>query len=496
MEDRTTESNALSEDGNDVPSIRSRRSISTQLLLTVNGICVVLLLLFVVHDYRRETRRRLDDKRIALQEEAAIIQIAVRDIQHHGTAGLQRLIDRACAHMEDTHSPGHHIAVRIGDQVLQAHSPPREGLDLLQTVEAAAETPNRHGRFMNRDLIVGTSRDNDLSVYVSEFVDDVQDDVVRDSLRRLGGSLALAVIAAIIVNIVLLQIVTRPLNRMIGLVEQVGSGNFGQQLDGFRSRELSFLSQAINRMSESLKIGHRQQQMQMAKARRIQQNLLPENPVLTDATFAVRYISADDVAGDFYDVHTLADGSWVVFMADVTGHGIPAALNATLLKAHFAEGCERSSDVLEIARHVNRRFAELTLPEDFATGVLIRFVPSSRSLQIVNAGHDAILYRSRDGNLREYRSSGLFLGVDRSADWRVEVVEVSASDRLLAYTDGVTEAFNSDRVMFGRDRIVALFENTATQQPETALETIVGNLDAFRGDGPQLDDVTAILIDF
>ena len=286
MEDRATVSNAMAEHTEDIHPIRSRRSISTQLLLTVNGICVMLLLLFVVHDNRQETERRLNDKRIVLQEEAVIIQIAVRDIQHHGTAWQQSLIDRVCARMEDTHSPGHHIAVRVGDQVLQAHSPAREGLDLLHIVEAAAETPDRHGRFMNRDLIVGTSRDNDLSVYVSEFVDDVHDKVIRDSLRRLGGSLALAVIAAVIVNIVLLQIVTRPLNHMIGLVKQIGSGNFGQQIDGFRSRELSILAQAINQMSESLKIGDQQQRMQMAKARRIQQNLLPENPVLTDATFA------------------------------------------------------------------------------------------------------------------------------------------------------------------------------------------------------------------
>lgn len=496
MDDHSTEAHPSSEHGNEIPPTNSRRSISTQLLLRVNGICLILLLLFVVHDYLQETKRQLNDKRIALQEEALIIQIAVRDIQHHGNAGLQSFLDRTCARMEASHSPGHHIVVRFGDQLLQAHSHQQESDELLQAIETAAANPKRHGRFEDRDLIVGDSRDNNLSVYVSEFVDDVHAQVVRDSLRRLGGSLLLGIIAAIIVNLVLLRIVTRPLNRLIGIVEQVGSGNFGQQINGFRSRELSYLSRAINRMSRSLEVIDQQQRTKMEKAQRIQQHLLPENPVLTNATFDVRYVPADDVAGDFYDVRSLTDGSWVVIMADVTGHGIPAAMSATLLKAHFDEACERSSDILEIARYINRRFTELTLSEDFATAVLIRFEPNSQTLQIVNAGHDAVLYRSQIGALRECGSSGLLLGVDETADWSVETLEASSGDRLFIYTDGVTETFNADRIMFGHDRVVAAFEKTATERLGVAIDLIVEQVDAFRGGTPQLDDVTAILIDF
>ena len=496
MADRSTATYPNSAPGSEILSTNSRRSISTQLLLAVNGICLLLLLLFVVHDYQEETKRRLNDKRIALQEEALIIQIAMRDIQHHGKFGLQSFLDRTCSRMEDTHSPGHHIVVRLGDQLLQAHSHHQESDEILQSIESAAADPGRLGRFEGRDLIVGNSRDDNLSVYVSEFIDDVHAQVVRDSLRRLGGSLLLGIIAAIIVNIVLLRIVTRPLNRLIGIVEQVGNGNFGQQVNGFRSRELCYLSRAINRMSRSLEVSDQQQRVKMDKARRIQQNLLPEDPKLACANFAVRYLPADDVAGDFYDVRSLVNGSWIVIMADVAGHGIPAAMSATLLKAHFAEACERSSDILKIAGHINRRFTELTLSEDFATAVLICFEPDSQTLQIVNAGHDAVLYRSQNGALRECRSSGLLFGVDETADWSVETLETSFGDRLLIYTDGVTETFNADRTMFGHDRVVAVFEKTAIKRSEAAIDSIVESVNAFRGEGPQMDDVTAILIDF
>lgn len=477
-------------------AIQRHPSIAVQLLIAVNGICVVLLLLFVAYDYQRALGQRLSENQIALQEEAMIMLSAVRDIEHHGVDSLQRFIDSVCLGMEDAHSLGHHIIVRSSDNVLQAQSHHRASDEMLHSAEFAAEHAGHRGQFQGRELIVGVARHDSLTVYVSEFIDDLRSEVVRNSLRRLGGSLALGILAAIIVNIVLLRIVVRPLERLIGIVNDVSNGRFGKQVNGFRSRELSYLSFAINRMSQSLEDSDRQRRTQLGKARRIQRNLLPERPDMAGASFAVHYGPADDVAGDFYDVRRLADGSRVVLLADVTGHGIPAAMSATLLKAHFADACEHSTDVLQIMRHVNSRFTDLTLPEDFATAVLIRYVPESRLLQVVNAGHDAVLYRSSGGQLREYPSTGLLLGVDADADWSVQSFEASSRDRLLVYTDGVTETFGSDKSMFGRDTVLALFETTVALPPESALVSMIQALDTFRGDGPQLDDVTAILIEF
>jgi len=476
--------------------IQRRPSIAMQLLIAVNGICVVLLLLFVAYDYQRALGQRLSENQIALQEEAMIMLSAVRDIEHHGVESLQRFIDSVCLGMEDAHSLGHHIVVRSRDHVLQAQSHHRAGDEMLRSVESAAEHAGHRGQFQGRELIVGVARHDKLAVYVSEYIDNVRAEVIRNSLRRLGGSLALGILAAIIVNIVLLRIVVRPLERLIGIVNEVSNGQFGMQVNGFRSRELSYLSLAINRMSQSLEDSDRQRRTQLAKARRIQRNLLPEDPDLGGAIFAVHYEPADDVAGDFYDVRRLADGSRVVLLADVTGHGIPAAMSATLLKAHFAEACERFNDILEIVRHVNSRFTDLTLPEDFATAIVLRFIPKSRRLQIVNAGHDAVLLRSPDGGIREFPSSGLLLGVDPDADWSVEGIAVSPRDRLLVYTDGVSETFDAEKSMFGRDRVLSLLSETAARTPKAALESLMQSLDTFRGDGIQLDDVTAILIDF
>ncbi|MCA9076953.1 MAG: SpoIIE family protein phosphatase [Planctomycetaceae bacterium] len=497
MSQKLTDSSDSQDDSESEISFgKSHWSIGKQLLLAVNGVCIGLVLVFHVYDYQKELKRRLDDKRIALHDEAVTTQEAVRELQHHGRDALQKYIDRVCARMEEGRSPGHHIAVRIGDDVLQARAHERQSHAMLEALEQAAGTSNRLGHVMDRDFVVGTSQDFDLSVYVSEYVDSVQHQAARDSLRRFGGSATLGLLAAVIVNFVLLRIVVRPLERLVSVVEQIGEGHFGKQANGFRSLELSYLSAAINRMSQSLADSDRNRRTQMAKARRIQQNLLPRSTALTGATFAVFHKPAEDVAGDFYDVHTLPDGSWLAFMADVTGHGIPAAMTATLLKAYFAEAWRLHTDPLEIIRHVNGQFTELSLAEDFATAILVRYSPNSRILQVVNAGHDASLYRSKYGQIQECSSSGLLLGIDSSADWSITELETAPGDRLLMFTDGVTETFNADHTMFGRDRILGLLNETAGEVPTDALESIRREIAAFRGDGPQLDDVTVLLFEF
>ena len=472
-----------------------RRSISARLLISVNGICLVLLLVFIAIDYREETKQRMGNARTGLLEEAAIMEVAIEHLRHIGTGALQDYVDRVCIRMEETHSAGHHIVLRIGDRVIQARTDHVHNDEELKTLQAAVSRGESFVRFERHELLLGMATRGDVTLVICEVVDDVRFEIARESLLRLSGMLLLGVVAAVVINVVLLRIVVRPLERLVGFVTETGAGRFGLQASGFKSRELDVLSRALNAMSGSLEESDRQRRAQMQKARRIQQHLLPSSPQLPGVEFSVRYEPAEDVAGDFYDLHSLSDGSWVIIMADVTGHGIPAAMTATLLKAHFAEGCEHSCDLRQITKSINRRFTELTLDGDFASAILIRFVPDSGTLQVINAGHDAALYRSNAGQRRDFRSSGLLLGITENADWTLDECQVSSGDRLMFFTDGITETFSSDREMFGHDRVEAVFSNV-DQTPSLALDSLLQTVNAFRGDGQQLDDITAILMQF
>ena len=472
------------------------RSLSVRLLIPVNGICLIFLLLFIALDFRQETKQRIGDVRTGLLEEAASMQVAASQLRRVGDAALQNYIDQVCVRMDDTHSAGHHIILRIGDRVLQAQSEHRQSETEIRLIESAVSRSQYLVRSDRHELIIGAAQADDVSLIICEVVDELRLDIANESLLRLSGSIILGLIAAVTVNIVLLRIVVRPLDRLVAFAAETGRGKFGLRAGGFQSRELNALSRALSDMSRSLEELDRQRRTQLQKARSIQRHLLPETPQLTGVTFAARYEPADDVAGDFYDVKSLADGSWVAMMADVTGHGIPAAMTATLLKAHFAEGCEHSSDLLQIARSVNRRFTSLTLDGDLASAVLLRFFPDSGTLQIVNAGHDAALYLSKGGQLRESISTGLLLGLVDEAAWSIDEIQTGTGDRLLLFTDGVTETFNADREMFGRCRIEDILKETSDQPPSKVLDSLLHAVAEHRGNSHQLDDVTLILLEF
>ena len=111
----------------------------------------------------------------------------------------------------------------------------------------------------------------------------------------------------------------------------------------------------------------------MDKAREIQQSLLPKDVDVAGLNVSSLFLPAEEVAGDYFDVITLHDGTHVVCIADVTGHGVPAALSAMMLKVLLAEACEHHSDPADILEFINRRLTGVCRTDGFVTMFVARF---------------------------------------------------------------------------------------------------------------------------
>ncbi len=173
--------------------------------------------------------------------------------------------------------------------------------------------------------------------------------------------------------------------RMVG-IEQ---GELGSRTGAFRTDEFCYLAEAVNSMSASLAEAERRRRAEMAYARHIQEQLLPGEVAVGGLQFAHLYRPADDVAGDYYDILPLHDGGWLDCIADVTGHGVAAALSATMLRAFLQEATEHHADPSRILRFVNHRLAVACRTENFASMVVVRWDLSSRRLQYASAGHES-----------------------------------------------------------------------------------------------------------
>ncbi len=185
----------------------------------------------------------------------------------------------------------------------------------------------------------------------------------------------------------------------------------------------------------------------------------------------------------------------MICVADVTGHGIPAAMNSAMLKTLLLEAVQLHASPAELLSVLNRRFSEVSLPEDFVSMILVRMEPHARRFQYASAGHEPAWLVSASDKLRMLASTGVLLGIEATATWEDVSVEATGGNRLFVPTDGLSETFNSQGEMFGRTRLSQLFSECRELTVKQAIRRIDETLTAYRGNARQHDDVTAVLLE-
>lgn len=268
-------------------------------------------------------------------------------------------------------------------------------------------------------------------------------------------------------------------------------------------------------------------------ARDIQASFLPDScPLVAGYSIAAYYRAARQVGGDFYDFITIADPSagmpeapardrrsefWrsgrVVFnsdatpangppvgrlgivIADVTDKGVPAALfmalSRTLLRAAAIDGRPPAA-VLDQA---NRLILADSRAGLFVTTFYALLDPQSGELHYANGGHNyPLLCRAVSGEIEPLRAQGIVLGIIAHPDFEQRVVSLDPGDVVLFYTDGVTEAMNPQRDLFGDDRLVAVLQRHCKASPEAIVEAVLAAVAEFAAGQSQSDDITLVVL--
>ena len=205
------------------------------------------------------------------------------------------------------------------------------------------------------------------------------------------------------------------------------------------------------------------------------------------------YRSASEAArvgGDFYDVFGDRDGNVGILVGDVSGHGIQAARTATLVKDVVRAFLHQSLEPDEVLGHTNQLLIEKGLP-GFVTVFLGILECGTGRLRYASAGHPEAILRKASGNMEKLLSRSSPLGVFAEATWKTRDVELVTDDRLLLYTDGVTEA-RRDGELFGEERLeslVAKAQSPVEELPRLVLDEVL----AFSG-GALKDDVAVLAL--
>lgn len=231
-------------------------------------------------------------------------------------------------------------------------------------------------------------------------------------------------------------------------------------------------------------------------AKRIQQSLLPgKTPEIKNLSIAAWYKPMESVGGDYYDFRE-KDGNLGVIIADVSGHGIPAALIVSLLKIAFWIDHSSIRKPDELMVNMNRILKGKT-DKEYVTACYISIDSERRLLTTCNAGHPPLLiWRKNRKQISYYNPKGSALCIFDDPKFGTTEIALEKNDRILLYTDGLTEASSPGGEQFGEERIYELLENnsdlTAKEMGDLLLKKVI---DWIKGEKKLEDDIAFVLID-
>jgi sigma-B regulation protein RsbU (phosphoserine phosphatase) len=239
---------------------------------------------------------------------------------------------------------------------------------------------------------------------------------------------------------------------------------------------------------------------ELEMARQIQLSILPRGtPKMKGLDIAARFIPMASVAGDFYDFIIVDEHHVGILIADVTGHGLPAALIASMLQVSFAAQFAHASEPGRVLAGLNRALCG-KFRQHFVTAGYLFVDMEKNSMSYAGAGHPPfLLWQSSIGSVSEFTENGLLLGHFPEEIYSIVQVPVRPGDKAVLYTDGILEMSDLSREMLGIDRFKGFLEAHhdfgADQLADSLLDELARWSGHPRGQG-QEDDITLLAIDF
>jgi len=254
---------------------------------------------------------------------------------------------------------------------------------------------------------------------------------------------------------------------------------------------IKHLQDQLREQNEKLRYENEMNELELRMAREVQRGLLPRDGGRRGRLdVAFRYFPMRFVGGDLFDVLVAPDGRTSFFISDVSGHGVSAALITAMVKTSIVAEAQNLPAVSDLADRVNLAVCRLAGDGRFVTAFFGMLDAQGGTLHYVNAGHPpALLIRRGEKAVEHLATRSLALGLAEEIPYSSAAVSVAPGDRVLLYTDGVTEAANGSEELYGEARLEQSLLAHADLPLDALVEKAVQDLVAFRGSDAFDDDV-------
>lgn len=311
------------------------------------------------------------------------------------------------------------------------------------------------------------------------------------------------------------QLKASPETRDIPVIFLTAKSEVADEIRGFKVGAVDYIHKpfsppiVMSRIRTHLLLRESRQQLalqlaninsELEMAREIQLAILPsEIPKMKGLEIAARYLPMASVAGDFYDFIIVDERHVGILAADVTGHGLPAALIASMLQVSLAAHSAHVSDPGLVLAGLNRALCG-KFKRHFVTAAYIFVDMEMNSISYAGAGHPPLLmWRTLTGSTSEVEENGLVLGHFPDETYSVAHLPVEPGDKAVVYTDGILESKNPSEEMFGVDRFKQFLDSNHTLGADQFVDSLLEELARWSGHPTghgQQDDITVLTIDF
>ncbi|HMV76512.1 MAG TPA: SpoIIE family protein phosphatase [Leptospiraceae bacterium] len=323
-------------------------------------------------------------------------------------------------------------------------------------------------------------------------------------LFAVFGVSLFTLILAVFLSYFLASLVVKPIHELTSAMRQVSAGNMNVNIRMKLKDEFGFLAMNFNEMIANIRKGYENEislnqiRNELRIAAEIQETILPKSvPEMKGVKVFVTFEPMTQVGGDFYDFYKINDFTLGVIMADVAGHGVPAALVASMLKVAADLEARKSSNPAEILQGINRTMLK-SGSNTFITAMFMFLNLKTKKLTISKAGHPPIIiFSKKDSSIREYSFKGRLIGVYEDLKSSRHSIPVSSGERIILYTDGVFEVPNEEDENYGEDRFREFVRAYGTLEPQEFHSLLVKELKEWmnRIDGTFADDMSIVTVD-
>lgn len=263
-----------------------------------------------------------------------------------------------------------------------------------------------------------------------------------------------------------------------------------------KQRQMTILNTDLLRMNEKLKTAQQVINEELCQVGQIQESLLPEGlPKIDGYDFGAYYIPAEHAGGDYYDCIKMSNNYWGFLVADVSGHGTPAAVIMAITRAimrSYTFDIISSSEALTM---VNDILCDNIHTKDFVTMFYTVMDPARGHMNIASAGHNpSLLFDSSEFLVKKITASGMFLGTFQNLDYEEKKINLDKGDIFFMYTDGLVEAMNASREQYGYDRLMSKLMMFSSCSCDKIIDEIMSDVKDFTEGKSFEDDITILAI--